>query len=102
MTQPVNVRGQKAIPLFKTLAQAANESPKWNFHKYLINANGDVIQAWPSITKPNDPSIIQSIEQHLPPTRQRQATNPQKNKSSKKSPPKRTVKPIKATPPATS
>lgn len=100
MTQPVNVRGQEAIPLFKTLAQAANESPKWNFHKYLINANGDVVQSWSSMTKPNDPSIIQSIEQHLPPTRQ--ATKTPNKKSSKTTPAKATVSPTSGQPPAAS
>ncbi|MBL6734304.1 MAG: glutathione peroxidase [Shewanellaceae bacterium] len=100
MTQPVKVRGKEAIPLFKMLAQAANESPKWNFHKYLINADGDVVQAWSSMTKPNDPSIIQSIEQQLQPARQ--ATKPKVPKSSKAKPANATVAPQTAQPPAAS
>ncbi|GLP95522.1 glutathione peroxidase [Paraferrimonas sedimenticola] len=62
MTQPVAVRGSDAIPLFKNLADQADDAPNWNFHKYLVDQNGKVIGSWGSRTKPDSDEIISAIE----------------------------------------
>jgi glutathione peroxidase len=36
MFEKVVVRGAQATPLYRDLARAAGEQPKWNFHKYLV------------------------------------------------------------------
>lgn len=66
----VKVKGLGAHPLFQYLGQKklngnVNMFPKWNFHKYLVNKNGEVIDYFFSITKPNSPKLVQSIERLL-------------------------------------
>jgi glutathione peroxidase len=65
MFEKVHVVGAKATPLYKELAQAAGESPKWNFHKYLIGRDGRLIASWGSKTTPDDTAIVAAIEQAL-------------------------------------
>ena len=67
MTAKVKVLGPEAHPFYRwiedTLGEAA--APRWNFHKYLIDANGDLVGAYPSRTLPNDPNLREEIEKQL-------------------------------------
>ncbi|GLS83043.1 glutathione peroxidase [Paraferrimonas haliotis] len=65
MTQPVAVRGSDAIPLFKNLADQADDAPNWNFHKYLVNQKGEVVGSWGSRTKPDSDEIVGAIEKTI-------------------------------------
>jgi glutathione peroxidase len=65
MFQKVRVTGDKATPLYRALAAASGESPKWNFHKYLIGRDGRVIASFGSRTKPDAPEVIRAIEAAL-------------------------------------
>lgn len=60
----IDVKGRNAHPLFKFLAQQTT-SPKWNFHKYLINRNGEVVTHFIPLTVPENPKIIRQIEEAL-------------------------------------
>ena len=40
-------------------------SPKWNFHKYLIDKNGNLVEWFSSPTKPESSKIINKIEELL-------------------------------------
>jgi glutathione peroxidase len=40
-------------------------TPKWNFYKYLIDRNGNVIDSFGSLTKPTSNSITNPIEKLL-------------------------------------
>ena len=62
MSDIVSVRGAGAHPLF---AWAAKESraPSWNFNKYLIGANGDVLRHYPSSATPE--RIAKDVEAAL-------------------------------------
>ncbi|WP_296798089.1 glutathione peroxidase [Variovorax sp.] len=60
-----SVRGSDANPLFKQLAQASGTTPKWNFYKYLIGRDGKVVQAWSSMTAPDENAFISIIEKQL-------------------------------------
>ncbi len=64
MMSSSKVRGGKANPIFQHLKEAKG-SPKWNFYKYLVSADGTVIDWYNSSTKPNDPKLIAAIEQAL-------------------------------------
>jgi glutathione peroxidase len=44
------------------LAKATSQSPKWNFHKYLINRDGNVVGTFPSQVEPLDPKLTGQIE----------------------------------------
>lgn len=59
------VRGANALPLFKQLAEQTGTTPKWNFYKYLIDRNGNVIDSFGSLTKPTSNSITNPIEKLL-------------------------------------
>ena len=38
----------------------------WNFTKYLVGADGQLIARWPTKVKPEDPKIVAAIEAALP------------------------------------
>ncbi|MFN4083062.1 MAG: glutathione peroxidase [Bacteroidia bacterium] len=66
----VKVKGEFAHPLFKYLSDKKQNgkistSPKWNFHKYLIDKNGRVVDYYLSITSPTSSRITKAIEKLL-------------------------------------
>lgn len=68
----IRVRGEFAHPLFKflrdkTLNSHVNSAPKWNFHKYLINRDGEVCDFFYPFTKPTSSKIKKKIERLLTP-----------------------------------
>ena len=65
MFQKVRVTGNEATPFYKALAKATGESPKWNFHKYLIGRDGKVVATFGSRTKPDAPEVTAAIEAAL-------------------------------------
>lgn len=65
MFEKVHVRGNDATPFFKALKAATGDAPAWNFHKYLIDRNGNVVASFGSRTKPDDPALIAKIESLL-------------------------------------
>ena len=65
MFQKVHVTGKDATPFYRDLAQASGESPKWNFHKYVIGRDGKVVASFGSRTKPDAPEVVAAIEQAL-------------------------------------
>lgn len=70
MFEKVMVRGAEAHPLFKFLSSKklnghVNSVPKWNFHKYLINRKGEVVDYFYSFTKPGSPKVKRKIQRLL-------------------------------------
>lgn len=66
----LRVRGAYAHPLFKFLADKkengrVKSAPKWNFHKYLINKSGEVVDFFYPFTKPTSSKIKKRIERLL-------------------------------------
>lgn len=61
------VRGPKAHPLYRWIAAELGEDalPKWNFHKYLIGADGKLIESFATPVKPTDAKITKAIEAAL-------------------------------------
>lgn len=64
MTEPQPVRGADAVHLFKVLAQQSN-APKWNFYKYVVDRQGNVIADFSSLTKPDSPELIDAVEKAI-------------------------------------
>ncbi|MGZ8217112.1 glutathione peroxidase, partial [Methylomagnum sp.] len=56
------VKGAGANPFFKQLAEQSGTKPKWNFFKYLIDADGKVVAAYSSLTTPDNAELGQKIE----------------------------------------
>ena len=60
-----SVSGSNPNPLFKMLIAKTGTTPKWNFYKYLIDRNGNVVDSFGSMTKPASSSITSEIEKLL-------------------------------------
>ena len=65
MFEKVQVTGDEATPLYQDLAKAGGGPPQWNFHKYLIGRDGQVIAGYGSRVKPDDPALREAIEAAL-------------------------------------
>ena len=65
MFEKVHVVGDETTPLYRDLAKATGEAPKWNFHKYLVGRDGKVLANYGSRTKPDDPEVVAAIERAL-------------------------------------
>jgi len=66
----IRVRGEYAHPLYKFLADKkqngkVQSAPKWNFHKYLVNGNGEVVDFFYPFTKPTSSKIKKQIQRLL-------------------------------------
>ena len=61
------VKGKNAHEIFKWAENNFGKSaiPKWNFHKILINKQGNVEDTYASFTKPTSNKIINKIEEIL-------------------------------------
>lgn len=60
-----SVTGSAASPLFKELKRLSGDSPRWNFHKYLVDRHGNVVGSFTSETLPEDPRLLASIQKAL-------------------------------------
>ncbi len=64
MIAPSHVRGDNANPVFAELGEQAG-APRWNFNKYLVDADGRVTQQFDSNTRPDDKLLNAAIERLL-------------------------------------
>ncbi|MBS91968.1 MAG: glutathione peroxidase [Rickettsiales bacterium] len=67
MTSIQKIKGQDAHPLYKWISNNMSviAQPRWNFHKYLIDKNGDIINWFSSMTSPTSESLLLEIENAL-------------------------------------
>jgi glutathione peroxidase len=65
MLQPGSVRGSDADPIFKQLAEKSGTSPKWNFYKYLVTPDGEVVDVWSPRTAPDDAEFVDAVKKQL-------------------------------------
>lgn len=65
MFVPISVKGAAAHPIFRELARQSSTPPRWNFHKYVINRDGQVVASFPSNVEPDDPALVAAIEKVL-------------------------------------
>lgn len=59
------VAGPQRSPLYAELARATGSTPKWNFHKYLIDRSGRVVESYSSLTGPQSKGLVADIEKLL-------------------------------------
>ena len=67
LSEKLDVKGENQHPLYtwltsKSLNGKKNSSVKWNFQKYLIDENGQLIDYYFSITKPMSNKIVKQLQ----------------------------------------
>ena len=67
MTEKISVKGDNAHPFYLWAKKNHGKSavPKWNFHKIIINKNGQIAETFSSITNPSSKKFIKTIEKLL-------------------------------------
>lgn len=67
MTQKYRVKADMAHPFYQWAAKVAGKrgAPKWNFHKYLIGAEGQLVGWYSSRIKPTSLQVTSDIEKQL-------------------------------------
>jgi glutathione peroxidase len=67
LTAKYHVTGNEKHPFYAWAAKTlgAMNSPWWNFHKYLIGRDGQLVTSFVSLTAPNATSVISAIETEL-------------------------------------
>jgi glutathione peroxidase len=60
----IRTRGDGQSPVYRFLS-ADHGEPKWNFHKYLVDKAGRVIQTFPTRTEPDSVGVRTAIEAAL-------------------------------------
>jgi glutathione peroxidase len=66
LTEKIDVKGTNQHPLYKWLTKKElngkkNSNIKWNFQKYLVNSDGNLVDYFYSITKPMSSKIIKYL-----------------------------------------
>jgi glutathione peroxidase len=63
MTSKYEVKGDNAHPIYIWAKDTFGKStiPKWNFHKILINKNGEIVDTFASFTGPMSNKVIKKI-----------------------------------------
>jgi len=66
MTAKAVVTGSNAHPFYRWAAEARpKETPRWNFHKYLIGRDGHIAAVFASSVDPTDTRVITAISKEL-------------------------------------
>lgn len=65
MFAKTTVSGAGKNDFYKALEKAIGQEPRWNFHKYLIDRNGKVVDHFYSMTEPQSAKITKTIEKAL-------------------------------------
>jgi glutathione peroxidase len=68
LAEKVDVKGTRAHPFYRWAAlERPGESPRWNFHKYLIGRDGRIAGSFAQTIEPTDARLVAAIEKELPP-----------------------------------
>lgn len=67
MTEKQVVKGPDAHPMYRWIGNELGQRklPRWNFYKYLINAEGEVVSSWSNRVKPMSGDIRKAVEKEL-------------------------------------
>ena len=67
LTKIQKIRGDNAHPIYKWISSNVSVigAPRWNFHKYLIGKDGNIINWYSSMTSPSSEGLINEIEEAL-------------------------------------
>ncbi len=67
MSEKSVVTGSKAAPIYRWAATVMGQdnTPKWNFHKYLVGRDGKLVAAFGSKATPMSPAVTTAVEAAL-------------------------------------
>jgi glutathione peroxidase len=65
MFAKLKVKGEGTDPLFQYLSDATGGEIKWNFNKFLIGKNGEILGRFEPKVEPDSPEVTAAIEKAL-------------------------------------
>ena len=71
LSEKIDVNGDGRHPIYAELEQAADVADghtgdiRWNFEKFLVSADGEVVGRFAPNVLPDDPAIVAAIESQL-------------------------------------
>jgi len=70
LTEKIEVNGEGRHPIYRELTKTADENGtdgdiQWNFEKFLVDADGRVVQRFSPRVEPEDPQVVAAIESVL-------------------------------------
>jgi glutathione peroxidase len=65
MFSKTTVKGANSNPFIAQLGQATGKAPAWNFHKYLVDRQGNAVASFASNVTPSNVQLVSSIEKAL-------------------------------------
>lgn len=65
MFSKISVRGEDKAPLYQFLTSQMGGEIEWNFTKFVVGKNGQVVARFPSRVKPDAPEVVAAIEKAL-------------------------------------
>lgn len=63
ITEKIHTTGENKHPIYNYLTETTQSEVQWNFQKFLVNENGEVVKSLSPQTLPNDEEILSWIEQ---------------------------------------
>lgn len=71
LTEKIEVNGEGRHPIYTELTQLSDEEGhdgdvQWNFEKFLVSPEGDVVGRFRPKVEPGAPELIEAIEEYLP------------------------------------
>lgn len=64
MFEKIVVKGEGTHPLYQRLTELS-QAPGWNFNKYLVDRDGNLVMHFPSGVEPSDPKLVAEIDRLL-------------------------------------
>ena len=65
MFEKTTVTSLKTNPLYATLLARTGQAPQWNFHKYLVDRDGNRVESFASKVEPDDRALLTALEKLL-------------------------------------
>ena len=65
LTEKIEVNGEDRHPIYEWLTSVFPGDIEWNFEKFLIDRDGQVIKRYPPQTTPEDAELLQDINESL-------------------------------------
>ena len=62
MFEKTHAAKANADPLYRKLAELSGEYPGWNFHKYLLDREGNLVQSFSTRVEPESAEVVMAIE----------------------------------------